>query len=142
MHCNDPIDRNRGGTVQGLPHFSGFGQWILCLSSTHRSIWCPQSSALTDVLKPTKEHVVKLAIHNVGYTNCVLIARQSVKISTPRTVTSDPDRGLCIPKDALRSLRFRLREVFPDLALKPFMSTRLCWYASRSFEKRFRLTAN
>jgi len=72
--------------------------------------------------------VVKLAIHNVGYTNCAPIAGRSVKISTPRTITSDPDRGLCIPKDALRSLRFRLLEVFPDLAQKPFMGTRLCWY--------------
>ncbi|PFH52114.1 hypothetical protein AMATHDRAFT_140800 [Amanita thiersii Skay4041] len=80
------------------------------------------------IFPPTKEHVVKLAIHGAGYTNNLPIEGYSMHISTPRTVTSDSTRGLAIPKDALQTLRSCLRGVYPDLAEKPLMGTRLCWY--------------
>ena len=77
--------------------------------------------------QPTKEHVVKIAIHKFGYTH-----RHDTKISTPRTVVTDPVRGLAIPKSELQLLRTCLREIYPDLADKPFMGTRLCWRVIRS----------
>jgi len=48
-------------------------------------------------------------------------------ISTPRTILSDPDTGLAIPKQALKELRQGLGAIYPDLARKPFSATRLCW---------------
>ncbi|KAM6502510.1 FAD dependent oxidoreductase [Amanita muscaria] len=94
---------------------------------------CPVLLDLTTgfyVFPPTNGHVVKVAIHNFGLTNSMAVAGEEspAKISTPRTITSDPVRGLCIPKVALRKLRSHLREFFPDLAQKPFSGTRLCWY--------------
>ncbi|KAK0195755.1 FAD dependent oxidoreductase [Armillaria mellea] len=49
-------------------------------------------------------------------------------ISTPRTVVSDGEDGLRIPKADLNELRTRFKEVFPELANKPLLRTRLCWY--------------
>ncbi|KAF8622651.1 hypothetical protein AX15_006762 [Amanita polypyramis BW_CC] len=80
------------------------------------------------ILPPTKEHVVKLATHKFGYTNYVTIDGHTTEISTPRTVMTDPVRGLCIPKGDIQLLRSYLRQVYPDLAEKPFIGTRLCWY--------------
>ncbi|KAF8633404.1 hypothetical protein AX17_004575 [Amanita inopinata Kibby_2008] len=92
---------------------------------------CPVVLDLSDgfyVFPPTKEHVVKMAIHGPGYTHNVAIEGQDQKISTPRTATSDPIHGLSIPKFAVQSLRSCLRRIYPDLAEKPFTGTRLCWY--------------
>ncbi|TFK74011.1 FAD dependent oxidoreductase [Pluteus cervinus] len=74
------------------------------------------------IFPPNEENVVKMAIHSKGYTHTI------GAVSTPRTVTSDPQGGLRIPKVALKALRNNLRELYPDLAGKPFISTRLCWY--------------
>ena len=51
------------------------------------------------------------------------------KISTPRTITSHPDSGdgLRVPRSALRALRDQLRQVYPELAKKPWAETRMCW---------------
>ena len=65
-----------------------------------------------------------MAIHSAGYT---YVDKVNGLISTPRTVTSDPIRGLLIPKAALRDLRTYFKGVYPDLAEKPFSATRLCW---------------
>ncbi|KAF9451499.1 FAD dependent oxidoreductase [Macrolepiota fuliginosa MF-IS2] len=72
---------------------------------------------------PTAKNVLKLAIHGPG-----LIHKTNGGISTPRTILSEPDNGWAIPKESLRELRNGLRKVYPDLARKPFLSTRLCWY--------------
>lgn len=50
-----------------------------------------------------------------------------VSISTPRTVTSDGEDGLRIPKVALKALRENLVRIYPDIGSKPFFGTRLCW---------------
>jgi len=76
------------------------------------------------MFQPNELNIVKVAIHAAGYTHTLA---STEKISTPRTVTSDPERGLFIPKTALMELRHHLREVYPDLAEKPFLGTRLCW---------------
>ncbi len=63
-----------------------------------------------------------MAIHSPGYTHT------KDTISTPRTVVSDGEDGLRIPKADLNKLRIRFKEVFPELASKPLLRTRLCWY--------------
>ncbi|KAJ3575067.1 hypothetical protein NP233_g1353 [Leucocoprinus birnbaumii] len=73
---------------------------------------------------PTAKNVFKIAVHAPGFTHFTPNSR----ISTPRTITTDPDNGSAIPKHILQGLRNGLREVFPDLAKKPFSATRLCWY--------------
>ncbi|KAG2159136.1 FAD dependent oxidoreductase [Suillus bovinus] len=76
------------------------------------------------VFPPTDRDVVKFAIHAAGHTFAVPGSTRS----TPRTIVSDPDNGLCIPRSALKELRTQLRGVYPALAEKPFSGTRLCWY--------------
>ena len=63
-------------------------------------------------------------MHAAGYTHTDEV---NGAISTPYTVTSDPVRGLLIPKSVVRDLRMHLKNVYPDLAEKPFCATRLCW---------------
>ncbi|KDR75708.1 hypothetical protein GALMADRAFT_97490 [Galerina marginata CBS 339.88] len=77
------------------------------------------------VFPPNQGNVVKVAIHCAGYTH---FDEANGSISIPRTITSDPVHGLLIPKPALQDLRMYLRKVYPDLAEKPFVGTRLCWY--------------
>jgi sarcosine oxidase/L-pipecolate oxidase len=74
---------------------------------------------------PNEDNIVKFAIHDSGFTHCPVPGNT---ISSPRTVSSHPQDGLRIPKTRVQELRKRLRRVYPDLAEKPFTSTRLCWY--------------
>lgn len=67
-----------------------------------------------------------MATHSPGYTYFDEAYGQGT-ISTPRTLTSDPVGGLLIPKSAIRDLRMHLKNVYPDLAEKPFSGTRFCW---------------
>lgn len=76
------------------------------------------------VFPPTHRNVVKFAIHAAGHTYVV----PGSTISTPRTIVSDPDNGLWIPRSVLKELRVQLGSVYPALAEKPFSGTRLCWY--------------
>lgn len=76
------------------------------------------------VFPPTHCNVVKFAIHAAGHT----YAPPGSTISTPRTIVSDPDKGLCIPRSVLKELRVQLQAVYPVLAEKPFSGTRMCWY--------------
>jgi glycine/D-amino acid oxidase-like deaminating enzyme len=78
------------------------------------------------VFPPNKDGIMKLAMHAAGYTH---IPMTGPPVSTPRTITSHAQDGLRIPKSSARALRHHLREVYPDLAEKPFSGTRLCWYA-------------
>ncbi|KAF9039442.1 FAD dependent oxidoreductase [Hymenopellis radicata] len=71
---------------------------------------------------PSADNLVKMAIHSRGYTHT-----QS-DISTPRTVISNGDDGLRIPKADVQELRACFKKMYPELAKKPFVRTRLCWY--------------
>ncbi len=62
-----------------------------------------------------------MAIHSRGYTHT-----QS-DISTPRTAISNGEDGLRIPKADVQALRNNFKKVYPELAKKPFVRTRLCW---------------
>ncbi|KAJ6495764.1 FAD dependent oxidoreductase [Mycena vitilis] len=76
------------------------------------------------IFPPNEQNLVKMAIHSVGYTHSI----GERKISTPRTITTDPETGLLIPKANVKELRDGLRMVYPSLADKPFVATRMCWY--------------
>ena len=104
-----------------LPQLS----WILVQSST-----CSRYEQLlksdcvrTETHQPNEDNIVKFAIHDLGFTH-FFVSRETT--STPRTVSSHPQDGLRIPKTRVQELRKRLRRVYPDLAEKPFTSTRLC----------------
>ncbi|KAL1745024.1 FAD dependent oxidoreductase [Schizophyllum fasciatum] len=75
------------------------------------------------VFPPNEKNVVKMAIHAVGVTN-----KGADKASTPRTIISHPIDGLAIPKKSVLALREGLRKIYPTLAKRPFVATRLCWY--------------
>jgi len=77
------------------------------------------------IFPPNEKNIVKFATHSAGYTHTDEANR---KISTPHTLVSDPVRGLLIPKSVVQDLRMHLKNVYPDLAEKPFCATRLCWY--------------
>lgn len=74
------------------------------------------------IFPPTEKGIIKMAMHVAGYTNT------KGGVSTPRTITTDGDHGLLIPKSDIQQLRNQLRGVYPGLARKPFSATRMCWY--------------
>lgn len=63
-----------------------------------------------------------MAVHAAGYT------QMKNGVSTPRTISSDQEDGLRVPKAALIELRTKLSAIYPELAKKPFSGTRMCWY--------------
>ncbi|GJJ08115.1 hypothetical protein Clacol_002323 [Clathrus columnatus] len=78
------------------------------------------------ILPPRPDNnIVKFGIHCPGYTYMKQIG--SHLISTPRTFITDEDGG-AIPRPMLKELREKLREVYPELATRPFSGTRICWY--------------
>ncbi|PIL33411.1 hypothetical protein GSI_04033 [Ganoderma sinense ZZ0214-1] len=77
---------------------------------------------------PNRDNILKCAVHSGGFTRKIKPLNSDVHISTPRTVATDGDDGLRIPKSALNGLRASLARIYPDLGRKPFSSTRLCWY--------------
>jgi len=72
--------------------------------------------------QPNEKRIMKMATHVAGYTH-----KLDGNISIPRTVLSYPECGLLIPKPDLQQLRNQFRKVYPSLAEKPFLATRLCW---------------
>ncbi|WWC70016.1 uncharacterized protein I206_103960 [Kwoniella pini CBS 10737] len=72
---------------------------------------------------PNAEGLMKLAIHGAG----VLCPGEN-GVSVPRTKLTPGGESGAIPLDSLRGLREGLREVYPELAKKDFLTTRLCWY--------------
>ncbi|KAN0126262.1 FAD dependent oxidoreductase domain containing protein [Lactarius tabidus] len=77
---------------------------------------------------PNDDNVVKLAFHDSGVVYHAPEDTNSQPVSTPRTTSSHGDDGLRVPQSTVRRLRSSLREVYPELAEKPFAATRLCWY--------------
>jgi len=71
-----------------------------------------------------------MAMHLEGYVHSKHpLGDSSLRsISTPRTKVTDGDDGLRIPQSMPHMLRECLRDVYPDLAKKPFSGTRICWY--------------
>ncbi|KAF8270483.1 FAD dependent oxidoreductase [Lactarius quietus] len=80
------------------------------------------------IFPPNDDNVVKLAFHNSGVVYHAPEDTDMQPMSTPRTISSHGDDGLRVPQSTLRRLRSSLRDVYPELAEKPFAATRLCWY--------------
>ncbi|KAG6857205.1 hypothetical protein H0H87_008271 [Tephrocybe sp. NHM501043] len=59
------------------------------------------------IFPPTNKGIVKMAMHLTGYTHT------KNGVSTPRTITDSPTRGLLIPKHNVRELRAQLRKFLP-----------------------------
>ena len=74
---------------------------------------------------------MKLAFHDSGVVYYAPEETDKQPVSTPRTISSHGDDGLRVPQSAVRRLRSSLRDVYPELAEKPFAGTRLCWWAIR-----------
>jgi sarcosine oxidase/L-pipecolate oxidase len=80
------------------------------------------------VFPPTENNVVKLAIHQHGWTNeQPSLSDEHSKVSLPRTRHFGGDPSENIPREAVKDLREQLSRVYPELAAKPFSDTRLCW---------------
>lgn len=80
------------------------------------------------VHQPNDQNVVKCAIHSGGYT--YIPPEAHVALSTPifPAASGGKDLQSQVPRAALQELREGLRQVFPDLAAKPWSSARLCWW--------------
>lgn len=78
------------------------------------------------IFPPTKEGIVKFAIHQKGYIN-----PQGEFPSLPRTHLSRGYKHQRVPETARRALLHGLTRVFPELAAKPWVMSRLCWYSDR-----------
>lgn len=79
--------------------------------------------------QPNEDNVVKAAIHAAGYINPQSSSNTSDVISTPVTLDTEPNSShLRIPAEASALLREHLRSVYPQLADKEWLGTRVCWY--------------
>lgn len=89
-------------------------------------------------LQPNKDRIVKFAIHDRGW---LAPAPHLGLPSIPRTTLSVGFEQQQVPPAASRALREGLRRVYPRLAEKDFMETRLCWCAlSLALPSRQKLT--
>ncbi|KAL6298270.1 FAD dependent oxidoreductase [Sparassis latifolia] len=80
------------------------------------------------IFPPNHENIMKIAVESAGYTSTLPTSLSGVSISTPQFVQPQDGQGSRIPKKELQEIRTQLAKVFPELAKKPFSSTRLCWY--------------
>ncbi|KAH9067603.1 FAD dependent oxidoreductase [Lactarius vividus] len=80
------------------------------------------------IFPPNDDNVVKLAFHSSGVAHYPTGDTDKQPVSTPRTIFSHGEDGLRVPRSTVRRLRSSLRDVYPELAEKPFVTTRLCWY--------------
>ena len=79
---------------------------------------------------PNPDGLMKLAYHNAGYLNPQPVAGGSTDVqgvSIPRTKLTPGAEDGAIPKEMVVALRQGLRGIYPELAEKDFVSTRLCW---------------
>ncbi|KAJ4418269.1 hypothetical protein N0V82_005660 [Gnomoniopsis sp. IMI 355080] len=74
-------------------------------------------------------NTLKIARHAYGYLNPVC-APTGDTFSTPMTHLTHPTTPTLVPKTEQAALRAALRQMvpWPELAERPFSSTRLCWY--------------
>ncbi|OCF32932.1 sarcosine oxidase [Kwoniella heveanensis BCC8398] len=74
---------------------------------------------------PNPDGLVKMAIHGAGVIN----PQPSTNgVSVPRTKLTPGAEDGAIPLEMLKRLRKGMAEVYPELAKKDFVTTRLCWY--------------
>lgn len=78
------------------------------------------------IFPPNKDGIVKMAIHQKGYLN-----PQDGLPSVPRTHLTRGYEYQRVPENARRMLLHGLKRVYPELAAKPWLASRLCWYSDR-----------
>lgn len=80
------------------------------------------------VFPPTKDGIVKMAIHDAGWTSTIAPSVQGENVSIPRTkLSADIEKGV-LPAESVKILRAHLAQHYPALAKKPFADLRMCWY--------------
>lgn len=83
---------------------------------------------------PPRYNLLKIARHGYGYHNPVTVpVPQSQSQSQSRDQDKDmtislPKNGVPVPREGQVALRKGLAEFFPELADRPFVKTRVCWY--------------
>ncbi|WVQ81747.1 hypothetical protein IAT38_003872 [Cryptococcus sp. DSM 104549] len=115
-----------------LPDVIATGQSVACIQLTPEEMETygkiPVIFNLDDgyyVFPPTGTGLMKMAIHGAGYLNP---QEEANGVSVPRTKLTPGAENGAIPKAMLERLRKGLGEVYPDLAKKDYVMTRLCWY--------------
>nr|ODO01206.1 sarcosine oxidase [Cryptococcus depauperatus CBS 7855] len=74
------------------------------------------------IFPPSPQGLLKMSIHGAGYINPIN------GVSVPRTKLTPGAEDGAIPKVMLTDLRESLAEVYPELAKKDYVDTRICWY--------------
>lgn len=103
--------------------------WPCCIRVSNRTL--PALLNLTTgyfIITPS-QNTLKIAKHAYGYLNPVPTHNDAgTAVSQPLTHLTHP--SLAIPKPEQIALRSALREMvpWPELADRPFTSTKLCWY--------------
>ncbi|KAH8689184.1 putative fructosyl amino acid oxidase [Talaromyces proteolyticus] len=85
---------------------------------------------------PQKDGVFKMA-HSQFITNTTTSPISGITTSIPHTFTQSPADDL--PLDIEATMRRNLKQVFPELAHRPFCYTRLCWDADMA-DRHFLVT--
>lgn len=81
---------------------------------------------------PPRGNVLKVARHGYGYRNMQKVATaapahrsneadETIEVSIPKD-------GISIPLEGEQACRIALKELFPSMADRPFIRTRVCWY--------------
>jgi sarcosine oxidase / L-pipecolate oxidase len=80
------------------------------------------------IFPPTPDtHILKVARHSYGFETKVAVAGTNRVISSPKR-DSNNAASFFLPEDADSALRQGLRQIVPELADRPWMRRRLCWY--------------
>jgi sarcosine oxidase / L-pipecolate oxidase len=84
---------------------------------------------------PPRDRLLKVARHGFGYRNPVRISKGLLRpgletdvLDSEAVEVSVPEVGVEIPLEAQEALRTALAEMVPEMAHRPFVKTRICWY--------------
>lgn len=87
------------------------------------------------IFPPNAEGTIKMAIHAGGHTRDIQIDGYGTASAPRTTLTHGEAEGSRIPTEVAKELRRTFQEIYPALAnSKPFVSTRMCWYADTQDE--------
>ncbi|WVF69409.1 hypothetical protein IAT40_004186 [Kwoniella sp. CBS 6097] len=78
------------------------------------------------IFPPNQDGIMKFAIHQKGYIN----PSQGLP-SYPRTTLTAGHENQQIPAEAKQDLQAGLKRVYPELADREWITSRLCWYSDR-----------
>ncbi|ODM19145.1 hypothetical protein SI65_05762 [Aspergillus cristatus] len=76
---------------------------------------------------PPRDNLLKIARHGYGYHNPVTVSVPGPDGKGTMQV-SIPEKGIPIPLEGEQAFRDAMKQFLPDLADRPFVKTRVCWY--------------